>query len=226
MTGPTIQWGRIDVVLLDLDGTLLDLNYDNVFWLQHLPKRLAEQRVISVEQALLELRKQMRHVEGHLHWYCVDYWSATLELDIAALKREIKHLIAIRPGVEQFLRWLRAREKQVRLVTNAHSASLDLKLQYTGIGDYFDRVQTSHALGAAKEHREFWLRYQSDDPFDPQRALLIDDNFSVLQAARDYGVAELLGIRSPNSAGPELESAEFHCIDRFEDIIPGFELSS
>ena len=219
-------WDRIDVVLLDLDGTLLDLNYDNVFWLRHVPKRFAEQRAMSTEQALLELRKQMRRLEGHLHWYCVDYWSVTLELDIASLKREIKHLIAIQPGVERFLRWLRVREKQVRLVTNAHSASLDLKMRCTGLGGYFDRMQTSHALGAAKEHSEFWLRYQSVDPFDPQRALLIDDNFSVLQAARDHGVAELRGIRFPDSAGPERESAEFHCVDRFEDIMSGSESSS
>ncbi len=95
MTVPAIHWDQTDVVLLDLDGTLLDLNYDNVFWLQHVPKRFAEQRALSGDQALLDLRKQMRHVEGHLHWYCVDYWSLMLELDIAALKREIKHLMTI-----------------------------------------------------------------------------------------------------------------------------------
>ncbi|MDH3379634.1 MAG: GMP/IMP nucleotidase [Gammaproteobacteria bacterium] len=224
MTVPAIQWHRIDVVLLDLDGTLLDLNYDNVFWLQHVPKRFAELHSMSAQQALSELRKQMRHVEGSLNWYCVDYWSAKLGLDIAALKREIKHLIAVRPGVELFLQRLQLHHKQVRLVTNAHITSLDLKMQCTGLDDYFDRLQTSHALGAAKEHRDFWLRYQNVDPFDPQRALLIDDNFSVLQAARDYGLAELRGIRFPDSAGPERQSPEFHCVDRFEDIMPRIEV--
>ena len=37
----------IDTVLLDMDGTLLDLHYDNHFWLEHLPQRYAELHGIS-----------------------------------------------------------------------------------------------------------------------------------------------------------------------------------
>ena len=32
------DWQEIDTVLLDMDGTLLDLHYDNYFWLTHIPK--------------------------------------------------------------------------------------------------------------------------------------------------------------------------------------------
>ena len=31
------DWAHIDTVLLDLDGTLLDLAYDNHFWLEIVP---------------------------------------------------------------------------------------------------------------------------------------------------------------------------------------------
>ena len=33
-----LNWDNIDTVLLDLDGTLLDLNFDLEFWLEYIPK--------------------------------------------------------------------------------------------------------------------------------------------------------------------------------------------
>ncbi|HBT55971.1 MAG TPA: haloacid dehalogenase, partial [Pseudomonas sp.] len=32
-----LNWNAIDTVLLDMDGTLLDLHFDNHFWLEHMP---------------------------------------------------------------------------------------------------------------------------------------------------------------------------------------------
>ena len=42
-----LDWSRIDTVLLDMDGTLLDLNFDNYFWQKHLPLRYAEARGLT-----------------------------------------------------------------------------------------------------------------------------------------------------------------------------------
>ena len=37
-----INWPQIDTVFLDMDGTLLDLHFDNHFWREHMPRRYAE----------------------------------------------------------------------------------------------------------------------------------------------------------------------------------------
>ncbi|MGD8938682.1 MAG: haloacid dehalogenase, partial [Gammaproteobacteria bacterium] len=37
-----IDWTQIDTVLLDMDGTLLDLHFDNHFWREHVPLRYGE----------------------------------------------------------------------------------------------------------------------------------------------------------------------------------------
>ena len=42
-----IRWNQLDTVLLDMDGTLLDLHYDNYFWLEHVPRRFSEKHGLS-----------------------------------------------------------------------------------------------------------------------------------------------------------------------------------
>ena len=52
---PSLPWHAIDTVLLDMDGTLLDLHYDNHFWMEHLPQRYAELHGVSRAMAEMEL---------------------------------------------------------------------------------------------------------------------------------------------------------------------------
>src|SRR3989337_1048620 len=102
-----IAWNSLETLLLDLDGTLLDLHYDNHFWLEHVPRRYAEKYGLGAEQARIELMRRYKRVEGTLDWYCVDYWTRELGLDIPLLKQEVEHLIAVHPHVLDFLHAIR-----------------------------------------------------------------------------------------------------------------------
>ena len=48
---PKPSWDCIDTVLLDLDGTLLDLAFDNYFWLERIPTAYAAARGLTLEEA-------------------------------------------------------------------------------------------------------------------------------------------------------------------------------
>ena len=183
-----IDWNNIDTVMLDLDGTLLDLHFDNHFWLNHVPDRFANKHGIDVEQAKQELFLKYRAVEGSLDWYCVDYWSASLGLDIVQMKHEVANKISIRPQVIEFLQSLRSHNMEVRLVTNAHEKAVQVKMKYTDLTTHFDMIICSHEIGAPKEQTDFWKRFDTRHPFDASRTMLIDDNLNVLRAAREYGV--------------------------------------
>ena len=124
-----LPWSAIDTVLLDMDGTLLDLHFDNHFWLEHLPQRYAELHGISRQQADDELLPLFHQHAGQLNWYCTDFWSRELNLSVRELKREVAHLIALRPDADTFLAAIRAAGKRVVLITNAHRDSLSLKLE-------------------------------------------------------------------------------------------------
>ena len=214
-----LDWDNIETVMLDMDGTLLDLHFDNYFWLHYVPQCYARQNKLADEQAKQALLQRYAEVRGSLDWYCVDFWTDELDMDIARLKHELAEKIVIRPEVDDFLQWLNQHHKQVWLVTNAHPASLDLKMEKTGLHGHFDRLIHSHALGLAKEHTGFWEKLQDTASYRPQNTLLIDDNFEVLASARAYGIAHCLGIHLPDSQSEPVAHNDYYTIRNFSDII-------
>jgi putative hydrolase of the HAD superfamily len=216
-----IDWSQIEQVFLDMDGTLLDLHFDNYFWLEHVPRRYAEARGVSLPAAKRELTSRYRDIEGTLQWYCLDHWSRELGLDIALLKQEVDHLIAVHPHVIDFLHALRLAGKRIVLVTNAHQKSLGLKLDRTRLGGQLDAVVCAHDLRYPKEDPVFWQRLHQVQPFDPGRTLFVDDSAPVLAAARDYGIRWLLRVLRPDTQGPVREAGGFPAIHDFSEIMPG-----
>lgn len=217
---PALTWDEIDTVLLDMDGTLLDLHFDTHFWLEHVPARYAEANSLPFEKARELLMKRYRSAEGTLEWYCVDYWSDQLNLNIETLKQEVDHLISLRPDVISFLQALANAGKHRILVTNAHGKSLSLKMKRTPIGDHLDEIITAHDIGLPKENSAFWDKLQQKHYFLPDRTLLIDDSINVLSSAEKYGIKHLRAILQPNSKlDPEPHDKFIH-VDRFTDIFP------
>jgi len=216
-----LPWAQIDTVMLDMDGTLLDLNFDNHFWQEHVPLRYAQHHGMQLRDARDQLYTTFREIEGTMNWYCLDYWSRELDLDIEMLKREVRHLIGILPHVKTFLDGLRAAGKHILLVTNAHQKSLLLKMEETQLSPYFDHIICAHDLGMPKEEAAFWDKLREQHPFDPQRTLFVDDSLSVLRSAQQYGIQHLLAVRKPDTMKADKDTEEFNGIDSFADILQG-----
>lgn len=203
-----------------MDGTLLDLHFDNYFWLKHVPQRFAEKHQLLPVEAEQQLKDRYRQIEGTLNWYSVDHWSEILELDIVALKREVSHLISVHDHVTEFLQALREIGKRVVLVTNAHGKSLALKMEITQLSDYFHRQVCSHEVGKPKEDAQFWDDLQLIEPFNKERTLLVDDSLPVLISARNYGIAHTLGILKPDTKQPAITLDGFQSIAHFGEVLP------
>lgn len=214
------EWSDIQTVLLDMDGTLLDLHYDNHFWLQHVPRCYAEKYNLSDEEAQQQLMQRYTEVRGSLNWYCVDFWTRELSLDIKQLKYDVAEKIAIRPDVVEFLSWLNEKNKRVILVTNAHPASLNLKMDRTNLHVHFDKIINAHEVGQAKEHEGFWKKLQTYEAYEKNATMLIDDNLEVLVSAKQYGIAHCYGIENPDSKGDAIKSEHFVTLDSFKDMLP------
>ncbi len=189
-----------DTLLLDMDGTLLDLAYDNYMWLTHIPRAFAERHGVSEETARRRLYDHYRRLQGELDWYCLDHWSERLDLDIIGLHREERERIGWLPGAQAFLEAIGARGLNVLLVTNSHRDTLALKSEVTGIERYFERVHTAHDFGFSKEQRGFWEALAEEQGFDPETTMFVDDTESVLDSAQRYGVRHLVTILRPDTS--------------------------
>ena len=197
-----LDWQRIDTVLLDMDGTVLDLAFDNYFWLEHLPAAWGKPRGLAPEQALQELMPHFMSLRGSLQWYCIEHWSDLLEMDVAAMKHECRERICLLPGAEAFLQRVQASGRRLILVTNAHPKALNIKLQQCPIQDYFEATRSSHEWGKPKEDATFWADFAEECEVDLQRSLFVDDSAAVLQGALAGGVAQVCGILAPDTSTP------------------------
>jgi putative hydrolase of the HAD superfamily len=212
-------WEAIDTVLLDMDGTLLDLRFDNYFWAEFLPERYAQRHGLTLEKARTVLHAMLLGKQGTLDWYCTDFWTRELSIDIAGLKHEIREHVRFLPGAEAFLRALREKKVRVALVTNAHRDSLKVKATQTGVLDYFDVVFSSHSFGVPKEHPEFWRQLQAQLHFDPARTLFVDDSLAVLAAAQRHGIAHVFAISKPDTTMGVREVKGFMSVEQVSHLL-------
>lgn len=215
----TIPLGEIKYVLLDLDGTLLDKHFDDHFWEHLVPKTFAERNGMEFGAAKQYLMDKYRLHERTLNWTDLDFWSKELDLDIPALKEQIRHLIEVHPHVIEFLTEVRKRKMKVYLLTNAHHKSVTLKFDKTGIAGYFHSVITSNEIGYPKENIRFWQKAQQRLGFDSDKALFIDDNEDILHTAREFGIKHVLLKGRASSRQKPGKSTEFPCITDFNELL-------
>ncbi len=225
-TDSAVDWSAIDTVLLDMDGTLLDLRFDNWFWQELIPRRYAAAKGLDLEETRRVLAPWFREVRGTLKWYCIEYWSRQLELDIGSIKREALGRVEFLPGAREFLSWVKASGRRVVMVTNAHPATLAIKnegvaLKNGGVAlsGYFHACYSTHPFDFPKESAGFWPRLAAEEGFEPQRTLFVDDSLSVLDAARDFGIGWLRAVRCPDSGLPPQGTGEYVGVDGVSELM-------
>ena len=215
-------WPDIDTLLLDMDGALLDLHYDNEVWNEQVPRAYAALHNVDLAEARETLLAHMREIHGSIEFYSFDYWNNHTGLDLSAVHRRFANLVEYRGGALEFLRAARRAGKRVILATNAHPQSITIKDAQVGICAEVDLVVSSHTIGAPKEDQAYWHGLQAilenEAPFDPARALFADDNEPVLAAAENYGVGHLWCIVTPDSERPARHNLAYPAFDHFADI--------
>lgn len=216
---PPLPWQQIETVLIDMDGTLLDLAFDQWFWQEHLPDVYAGRHGLTSAEATRRLTPRFEAVQGQLLWYCIDHWSRELEIDIRALKVAAGDRIRWLEGAPQFLARLAALSKRRWILTNAHPDTYAIKDARVAVGRHFDAVYSTHPFGVPKETAAFWPKFCEHTPFNPATTLLIDDSLPVLRAARAYGIRWLRAIRRPDSGGVVRDTRDFEGIDSVADLL-------
>lgn len=210
----------VDTLVLDMDGTLLDLHFDDLVWNRLLPQRVAARTGRPAAEAAAFVRTTLDAERGTLRWYCMDHWSEVFGLSMSELEQAMSAHIRPRAGTLEFLEHLPALGLTRVLATNAHPRSLGLKLERTGLGRHFDHVVSAHELAAPKEDAAFWNRLAAATGMQAARAVLVDDNTAVLAAARASGFRAVFGVTRPSSAGPVKRYDDVPSVDSLTELLP------
>ena len=214
-----MTWDEIDTVLLDMDGTLIDLNYDNTLWNEHVPNHYAAAQGLEPSQASALLYGEKMANQPKLHYYSVDFWKQRTHLDIDRLHSDLAHLIRYRPNADAFIRYLRKNRRRAVIATNAHPNSLAIKDATIGLVGQVDACYSAHEFGWAKEEIGYWEKLFSLEFSNRERTLLIDDNEDVLDTAAEFGIGHVLTIAQPDLHKPPRASTRYPVISDFKDIM-------
>ncbi|MBS1203725.1 MAG: nucleotidase [Proteobacteria bacterium] len=194
-----IAWQDVDTVLLDMDGTLLDLAFDNFFWQKLVPETFAAQQGLTPEEAQNVLHQEYHAVQHTLNWYCLDYWSERLGLDICAMTTQQGPRAVLREDTLPFLDALKKSGKRRILLTNAHPHNLAVKLEHTDLASHLDLLLSTHTFGYPKEDQRLWQAVAEETGLCAERTLFIDDSEPILDAAATFGIRYCVGVTNPDS---------------------------
>jgi len=214
-----LDWNSVDDVLLDMDGTLLDRDFDNFFFEEELPRRYAALHRLPGQAAREKLFALYRAVEGELAWTDLHYWTRTLGIDVVALTQELSGRIGYLPGAEAFLQGIRAKRKRVTVLTNAHAEGVAIKNKKTGIDKQVDRIVNAFEVGCLKMRSDYWPACRTLVGFDPSRSLYIDDDETCLAAAQAFGIRHIYHSARSSTKLPPHPSDRYTPIENLQDLI-------
>lgn len=206
-------------IIFDMDGTLLDLAYDDFIWNHQLPIRHAAMHGCTLEQSTESLFQFYQEHNHTLNWYSTRFWSSKVGVDTLALQHEFKHKVALRSGCIALLDYLKANGYACWIATNADCEGLKFKLEHTQIADYFDVIISSESIGYAKESIEFWQKLHALHPFQEKSAYFIDDTEKVLKGAEKFGIENLITIAQPSSKGNIRTESSYPILQDLTDLI-------
>jgi len=74
----------LKIISFDVDGTLVDLEYNDLIWFKEIPELVAKKKKISLEKSLKYVHEEYNKLGEHnLNWYDINYWVTYFGLKIS-----------------------------------------------------------------------------------------------------------------------------------------------
>jgi len=100
----------LKIISFDVDGTLVDLEYNDLIWFKEIPELVAKKKKISLEKSLKYVHEEYNKLGEHnLNWYDINYWVSYFGLKVYPKKilEKYESQVKIFPEVIPLLEELR-----------------------------------------------------------------------------------------------------------------------
>ena len=189
-----VKLNSTTAILSDLDGVILNIDYDIKFWESWLPEYIASQSSLTEEEAKAEILSKIDLQRGTLNFYDLNYWDDLLNLDCIEIIKEKKEKCSYIEGSYEALQRLSTLENPKYILTNGDPRIQEYKAETNNFLAFFDSIFYSMHVGYPKESREFWALARHNLNLDFKDAIFIDDDFKVVTAAVKAGIKQVVWI--------------------------------
>ena len=182
----------IKVLSFDVDGTLVDGRFADLFWNDGVPHLYAKKQGISFDEAKAYLQGRYDEIgDCDLRWYLPEYWYDELGIDgnPKDLIREYTDEVHIFPEVSGVLERL---SKKYMLVASSNAPRIFLEESIVGLCDYFTHTFSSTTdFGMVKKSQDFYFTVFDILKVGPDEIVHVGDHFEF-----DYEVPRRAGAAS------------------------------
>ncbi len=189
-----IKLNSSTAILSDLDGVILNIEYDIKFWESWLPEHIASQSNLSEEEAKSEILAKIDIQKGTLNYYDLNYWDDLLNIDCMQIIKEKEEKCSYLEGSYEALQKLSAIQNPKYILTNGDPRIQEYKAEAQNFLEFFDSIFYSMHVGYPKESKEFWALARHDLNLDFTDSIFIDDDFKVVTAAAKAGIKQVAWI--------------------------------
>jgi HAD superfamily hydrolase (TIGR01549 family) len=75
---------KLEIISFDVDGTLVDLEYNDLIWFKEIPELVAKKKKINFEKSLKYVHEEYSKLGEHnLNWYDINYWITHFRLKVS-----------------------------------------------------------------------------------------------------------------------------------------------
>jgi len=184
----------IKVISFDLDGTLVESEFNEWVWGVGIPQLFAEKRRIPFEEAKEIVEGEYRKVgDGSLEWYDIKYWFNFFQLNASwkSLLNRFSHKIRTYPGVSRVLQDLSSRYRVI-IISNAAREFIDMEVEVAELRRYFSKIYSATSdFGQIKKTAQFYGHICRLLRISPQEMVHVGDHWEF-----DYLVPKGLGIEA------------------------------
>ena len=189
-----VKLNSTTAILSDLDGVILNLDYDIKFWESWLPEHVASQSNQSLEETKAKIQAEIDTQRGTLNFYDLNYWDDLLNIDCMKVIKEQEEKCSYLEGSYEALQRLSTLKNPKHILTNGDPRLQEYKAEIQNFLEFFDSIFYSMHAGYPKERREFWALARHNLNLNFEDAIFIDDNFKVVTAAAKAGIKQVVWI--------------------------------
>ncbi|MFA5247263.1 MAG: HAD family hydrolase [Candidatus Micrarchaeia archaeon] len=169
------------VISFDLDGTLVDMDFDLYLWFEELPRLYSIQHSVSLDEAKRIMRAEYDAVGFQKReWYDLCFWIDHHKLCVNPrdVVKDLKQKITVFPDVIPALSKLKSQNRRMVVFSNTPKMFLDIKKKVDGLEGFFERTISVYSdYEKIKSNEGVFVRLASELGVKPCEILHVGDSY-------------------------------------------------